>query len=391
MHRGTYLLILPWEVDAIGGVSQVVSELYRQLERSGELEPRVLIPDWSATRQIDEVDGAGRRITRLRLRVPFNNPWPIFELARYVAVFAGEMRRLAVLVRSHDVRVANCHYIGNPSLVWLLAKAVGVFRGKVVLSLHGLDIRTIATVRGIRRAIWRRALESADAIVACSRGLAEETVESLALSGRNVVTIYNGVESQRLVALAEGSSGPNRPRAAHPHLVNLGTFEHKKGHDLLLRAFARLLERFPQAHLTIVGRKGPTFESTRALTKELRLQDRVTISPDASHELALAALRDADVFVLPSRNEAFSVAMLEAGAIGKPVVAANVCGVPELVEDHESGILVPPENVDALLAGIVEVLENPAAAAAYGQALQRRVRETFTAEVTFQRYLALVS
>ena len=160
---------------------------------------------------------------------------------------------------------------------------------------------------------------------------------------------------------------------------------------MLLRAFARLLDRFPEAHLTIVGRTGPTLESTRALTTELRLQDRVTISPDASHELALAALLDADIFVLPSRNEAFSVAMLEAGAIGKPVVAANVCGVPELVEDHGSGILVPPEDVDALLAGIVEMLEDPVAAAAYGQALQRRVRETFTAEVTFQRYLALVS
>jgi glycosyltransferase involved in cell wall biosynthesis len=172
--------------------------------------------------------------------------------------------------------------------------------------------------------------------------------------------------------------------------VNLGTFEYKKGHDILLRAFAKIAEQFPTAHLTIMGRKAETFDSTQALLTELRLGDRVKLMVDAPHETALALLRDADLFALPSRNEAFSIALLEAGAMGKPVIAAKVCGVPELVEHRNSGLLVPREDVDALAEGMSELLSDRAAAARYGRALQRRVIEQFTADVTFRKYLALV-
>ena len=171
--------------------------------------------------------------------------------------------------------------------------------------------------------------------------------------------------------------------------MNVGTFEHKKGHDLLLRAFARVRDRFPTAHLTIVGRTAGTLASTRALLAELALEDSVTLVVDATHEEALAILLDADVFVLPSRNEAFAVAMLEAGAMARPVVAAAVCGVPELVDNRATGILVPPEDVEALTVGIMDLLSDAQAAERYGLALQRRVLEQFTADATFQKYLTL--
>jgi glycosyltransferase involved in cell wall biosynthesis len=233
-------------------------------------------------------------------------------------------------------------------------------------------------------------LESADAVVACSQGLADETIASMELTGRNVVTIHNGVHGDRLDALAKAASAPPRAAGDGPRIVNLGTFERKKGHDVLLRAFASIAGRFPTAHLTIMGRSAETLESTRALLTELELRDRVTLTLDAPHDAALALLRDADLFVLPSRNEAFSIALLEAGAMGKPVVATNVCGVPELIEQRASGVLVPPEDVSALAAGIVELLEDREAAARYGSALQRRVLRDFTADVTFRKYLALV-
>lgn len=391
MQHGTYLLVLPWELDAVGGVSQVAGELYRHFDQSGGFTPRILIPDWSALAPVDSVGAAGTRTTRLRLRPPFDKGWPLFQLMRYVGAFLPERRRIRALVRRHDVRVVNCHYVGSHALAWSFAKAAGVYRGKVVLSLHGLDIRTIAAMRGARRRVWRFVLESADAVVACSQGLADETIASMELSGRNVVTIHNGVHADRLEALAKAANALPRPPSRGPRIVNLGTFEHKKGHDILLRAFASIAGRFPTAHLTIMGRSAETLESTRALLAELELGDRVTLTLDAPHDAALALLRDADLFVLPSRNEAFSIALLEAGAMGKPVVAASVCGVPELVEQRVSGVLVPPENVDALAAGIVELLEDGEAAARYGSALQRRVLRDFTADVTFRKYLALVS
>ena len=293
MRRGTYLFVLPWGLrgagpegkGGIGGVGKVFDELYTRFDRSEEFEPRVLTLDWSAHEATDSVGPSGERVTRLRVRAPFGTGWLPYELLRYAFAMPGEMRRLRALIRRHDVRVANFHYIGTPAIAWVLAKTIGVFRGKVVFSLHGQDIRTIAAARGARRMLWRRALEAADAIVACSRDLAEETVASFGLTGRNVVTIHNGVDADRLQELTTAGASTAQAEVRRPHLVNLGTFEHKKGHDLLLRAFVAVRKRFPTAHLTIVGRTAGALDATRALRTELGLEDSVTFVIDAKGDV----------------------------------------------------------------------------------------------------------
>ena len=387
---GTYLLVLPWGLDAVGGVNQVVLNLYQQIETSGPLRPRVLVLDWCARKLTEEVHSSGARVSRLRVRPPFTDGPLLLDVARYAVTMPAELTRLAALIRRYDIRVVNYHFLGPDALAWSVAKALGVFRGKLLFSLHGLDIRNIAASRGARRAIWVRALETADAVIACSNGLAQETIDAFQLSGRNVMTIHNGVQASRLKALG-GLETADQPEAiGRPHLVNLGTFEHKKGHDLLLRAFAKILPRHPQAHLSILGRPAATLESTRALVRELQLQDHVSLRINVPHTEALTILRQADVFVLPSRYVAFSVALLEAGAMGRPVVATSVCGVPELIENEVTGILTPPENVELLARGILHVLDDRTAARAYGERLQHRVLQEFTAEVTYRRYMSML-
>jgi glycosyltransferase involved in cell wall biosynthesis len=381
--------VLPWSLDAVGGVNQVVINLYTRLEASGELEPRILIPDWSATELLESVASPGIRITRVRIRPIFAGRSLLRELTQYALTLPWEMLKIAALVRRYDVRVVNCHYVGPHTITWSLASALGVFRGALVLSLHGLDIRTVAAQKGIRRRIWRRALAAAHAIVACSQSLAEETKVSLQLSGSNIATIHNGVDIAELRAMA-AASGAAEPATRRPHIVTLGTFEHKKGHDLLIRAFAAVAREYPEAHLSILGRQSDTLESTRALVRDLRLESRITLRVNAPHAEAIAALRQADVFVLPSRNEAFSVALLEAGAMGRAVVATEVCGVPELIENGRTGVLVPPESAEALAQAILHVLRDESLARRLGETLQRRVFEGFTAEATFASYRRLL-
>jgi glycosyltransferase involved in cell wall biosynthesis len=119
------------------------------------------------------------------------------------------------------------------------------------------------------------------------------------------------------------------------------------------------------------------------------LQDRVTVGTNVAHAVALRALGGADVFVLSSRNEAFSVALLEAAALGKPVVATNVCGVPELIRDGDTGVVVPSEDPEALARGILRLLDDRRFAAQCGQRLQELVRTRFTLENTSRSYLGL--
>src|SRR3569833_606132 len=389
-RAGTYLMVLPWSLDAVGGVNQVIFNLYKQFEASGPLRPRVLLHDWQAREIVEEVHSSGIRVTRMRVRPPITDGSIPLDLARYVLTMPAELDRITDLIKRYDVQVVNYHFLGSDALAWSAAKALGVFQGKLNFSLPGLDIRTLAKVRAVRRAIWIRALEAADAVIACSNGLAQETIEAFQLSGRNVVTIHNGVQAERLKTLGGVNGVAPAPAAGQPHLVNLGTFEHKMGHDLLLRAFAKILPRYPAAHLSILGRPAATLESTQALVKELQLQHRVSLRVNVPHEETMSVLQHADVFMLPSRNEAFSVALLEAGAMGKPVVAASVCGVPELIENRVTGILTPPEDVDAIAAGMLAMLDDPAAARGYGERLQQRVLREFTAEGTYRRYSDLV-
>jgi L-malate glycosyltransferase len=387
---GTYLLTLPWDLEVVGGVNQVVVNLYQQFERDDGLKPLLLVGDWEARNApVDATHPTGLKLVRFGVRPPFEKGSLPLELARFALQAPREMSKLAQFVRRYDVRVVNCHFIGSDALTWALAKAVGAFRGKLIFSLHGLDIRTLITLRGLRRSIWKRALESADAVVACSQGLADETIAAFGLSGRNVITIHNGVRASRLEELSKAAALA-APDNSHRRLVNLGTFERKKGHDVLLKAFAKISPRFPDVRLSILGRDADMLEPTRALMKELNLQDRVSIRANVPHGEALAILQQADLFVLSSRNEAFSVALLEAGAMGKPVVATRVCGVPELIDDRATGVLVPSDDVDALADGIATMLTDPQQAARYGKALRERVLERFTAEATFRHYRALV-
>lgn len=388
-REGSYLLVVPWPLTAVGGVNQVVAGLYDGVKKFGRLVPRVLQISWDDAAPVDAVDSAGRHITRLRLRQPFDRSWQIGHLLRYLASLPVELLRIRRLVKSHSIRVVNCHYVGGADFTWVVAKSLGVFRGKVLLSLHGLDIRTLARLRGVRRWIWSWELKRADAVVACSRGLAEETMREFGLPQGHVVTIHNGVDASRLEQAVLAAASGAVPEANVPLLLNLGTLEHKKGHDVLLKAFAQVAQRHPTARLQIMGRAGETKESTLRLIADLGLTERVALMLDVPHQLALRALSNADIFVLASRNEAFSVALLEAGALGKPVVATEVCGVPELIENGQTGVLVPSEDHEALARGMLALLEDSGRAREYGHRLRERVRSHFTLDSTSRSYLTL--
>jgi glycosyltransferase involved in cell wall biosynthesis len=120
---------------------------------------------------------------------------------------------------------------------------------------------------------------------------------------------------------------------------------------------------------------------------ELGLRDRL-------HLLGLrddieTLLRAADVFVQPSRSEGLPLAVLEAMAVGLPVVASRVGGIPEAVRDGETGVLVPPSQPAALAEELRKLLESPERRLELARAGRRRVREAFSLEAMLEKYLAL--
>lgn len=151
----------------------------------------------------------------------------------------------------------------------------------------------------------------------------------------------------------------------------------KKGHAEILDAAPEVLKRFPNAHFVFAG-DGPQTENLKARIAAEGLGGRVHLlglRRDVTNVLA-----SLDLFVLPTHQEALGTAFIEAGAMGVPAVASNVDGVPEVVRDGETGLLVPALDGRALIEPICRLLDDPTGRRRMGERAAAFVREAFSRE-----------
>jgi glycosyltransferase involved in cell wall biosynthesis len=210
------------------------------------------------------------------------------------------------------------------------------------------------------------------------------------------VPIPNGIDIARFINSAELEFKLPQSFAGRKILLNIGAFEYKKGHDVLLHAFADVRRLHPNTCLILAGQTAAKLTETERLVAELGLCDDVLLLRDIPHSRIASLLQSADLFVLSSRwkkgvcGEGFAMALLEAGAAGKPVVSTDSCGVAELVTKGASGWVVPTERPDLLAQAIGRALSNPEESARYGHNLHATVRRWFTWENTHLRYLEML-
>ncbi|MEJ2338431.1 MAG: glycosyltransferase family 4 protein [Gemmatimonadales bacterium] len=188
-------------------------------------------------------------------------------------------------------------------------------------------------------------------------------------------------------ALDNGSSRPAAPDAAGPVILSVARQYRRKNTSALLRAMPTILAAVPNARLRIVG-GGPELRRLRQGRFALGLAGSVVITgelPDA--DAIRDAYRAADVFCLPSLQEGFGIAFLEAMASGLPIVAYRSAAVPEVVPDGEAGLLVPPDDPRALARALIRLLRDPPLRRRMGEAGRRRARQHDWEEIA-QRFLA---
>lgn len=177
------------------------------------------------------------------------------------------------------------------------------------------------------------------------------------------------------------------------NVVAVGRLVAKKGFDLLIRAFARL-DR-PGIRLRIAG-DGPERAALIALAEAEDIADRVDFLGAKPHAEALAVIRSGAIFALPCRTSAtgdrdgIPVVLMEAMAAGKPVIAGQLETIAELVEDGTSGLLVPPDDVEALTEALRRLVDDPEAGKAMGLAGRRRVEEEFSDTINWDRLEAVI-
>jgi glycosyltransferase involved in cell wall biosynthesis len=169
----------------------------------------------------------------------------------------------------------------------------------------------------------------------------------------------------------------------------VGTFSVHKGAKYLIGAIPRVLLRHPNVKLVLVG-SGPLEPHLRELVRRLGVTEHVVFVGRTSHHEMPQLVAAADVLVLPSLNEGLPRVILEAMATGLPVVATSVGGVPELVIDGRTGLLVQPGDEEALADAVCRVLDNPDLAKAWGRAGREVAERQYEREANLRRYAEII-
>jgi colanic acid/amylovoran biosynthesis glycosyltransferase len=180
-----------------------------------------------------------------------------------------------------------------------------------------------------------------------------------------------------------------RPREGPPTVLAVGRLVSVKGHGVLLAAIARLAAAGDPVTATIVG-DGPRRAALEGLSQRIGIADRVTFAGAVGQDDIGRYYQQADVFCLPSFLEGIPVVLLEAMAYGVPVVASRITGIPELIEDDRSGLLVPPGRADLLADALRSVLADPGRGAALAAEGRRRLEAEFDLSASAERLRVLL-
>ena len=165
---------------------------------------------------------------------------------------------------------------------------------------------------------------------------------------------------------------------------NVAALVPHKGQKFLIEAAAKVISQLPNVRFVILG-TGKLESELRTQIQRLRLEQHVLLAGFRSDVLSLQ--KGFDVFVLSSTTEGLGTTLLDAMALGRPIIATQTGGIPEVVVDTKTGALVPPRDPQALATAIVNLLRDPSRRARFGTAARARVREQFSAEQMIQRTL----
>lgn len=350
----------------IGGAEKVLSYLARALAEEGH-EVTVLTSrlerGWPEEERLETRRGSlvVRRLGTLRWR--FLGTWVY-------------MRNLRRWLEENPVDVAYVSMLKHDAYV-----AVGVGRKEgfpVVLRPEGAGATGDLAWQGWGRFGGRigQRCKQAEAVVAISKAIREELMGA-------------GYEVSRIVELPNGVPVPERPWnrredwRAEPRAVFTGRLAPEKGLDTLLRAWVAVVGERPRARLILIG-EGPERAGLEALAEGLGIGDRVEM-PGVVSDVE-GVLRGSDLFVLPSREEGMSMALLEAMALGVPLVATSIAGNRKLVSDFKHGRLAKVDDPKSLARAILDQWADLDRAAHMGRAARSLVGQRYAISEVARRH-----
>ena len=283
-----------------------------------------------------------------------------------------EMRRKIVhLKQTFDPRLIHINAVGSSDFFHLLTNKA--YTAPFLVTLHGQWQNHIEPIveHTLRNAGW---------VAGCSAAILDRGRRLVPdITSRSSV-IYNGFEIPALTARAL----PFDP----PRVLCLGRLSPEKGFDLAVAAFASIHKRFPHARLIIAG-DGPIRRELQQQAAKEKIGHAVEFIGWVAPQEVPALINDSTMVLLPSRQDSFPLVALEAAGMGRPVVAARVGGLPEMVLHQETGLLFDPEDTAGMAAAICFFMDQPGTAIRLGKEARKRVETVFSWQNQIDAYDSL--
>jgi glycosyltransferase involved in cell wall biosynthesis len=284
------------------------------------------------------------RLIRLIVRLRIEK----FDIIHTHGYFAGVVGRIAGLFAGTGVMIHHVHstYYGYRRRHFLIERILGIFTKK---------------------------------IVCCSRAVADHVRYSEQIPAWKFAVVYNGIPEMKTdgitVDVLKKQFGIQTGETVIGTVANL--VEHK-GHTYLVQAARIVLDHYPSVKFLLVG-DGPMRPALQAMAGNLRISPFIIFAGRRQDIPVMLNLMD--IFVLPSSlREGLGISIIEAMAAGKPAIGTTLGGIPEVIEDNVTGLLVPPANHEALAGAILSLLGNRRKCAELGENGRRRYLEKFTEE-----------
>jgi glycosyltransferase involved in cell wall biosynthesis len=317
--------------------------------------------------RIPEFVSAGANVKEVRLR----HFYDLFSVIKLIKIIITE-----------NIHIIHSHLSQSDFLACIAAKLTN---RPIVSTIHGVIIREFESLskKKFYHFLHRLTALFLDELIAVSEGAKEDLLAHEAINESRISVIYSGIDPEKFSKPDISTVKPEFGIDERAKVVGIvATLTPEKNHSVFLKAAAQILTQKPDVKFLIVG-DGPLKKQLQNLATQLGINSNVIFTGERRDIPNI--LSSLDIIVLPSSTEGLPIVLLEGMSAGVPIVASRVGGVPEVVEDEETGILIPPRKSKELAKAIIRLLDNSQLAEMFKNRGRKKIEKKFALNVMIEK------
>lgn len=305
---------------------------------------------------------------------------PLFENASiYLLSLAN---KIAEVCRRYNIDIINTHFAVPHAAAAIMAKNIPGTKAKVINTFHGSDINLFSTNLAIRE-IVAQSVKQCDGLTSVASALAKQARKNKVVDkSQDIKIIYNWVKQDKYPAQKAQELRELFTQNDEKIITHVSNFREVKRIQDVIEIF-RGINKVVKSKLLLIG-DGPEQRIAHRLIAKYKLMNNVHVLGMQTNVLRILSI--SDLFLLPSKSEAFSLAALEAMISGVPVISTNVGGMPEMIQEGETGFLAEVGDVNTMVTKGINVLSNPDLHKKISENAFNKAISQYSAEVLVKQY-----